>query len=463
MTTVTFACPECQTNLKTSQRIGADQEVRCPKCGTVFPAPPETSFSAPDDSRIEATSDFDESGSSEAFQNRSRSNRTKKILLASALIVALFTAGTAYFVWHTIENWGRNTGTGREDPLAFVPAESTLVMGVDMGALADHPAWAALIEKGIRDLNRTPIFWDDCKTNTGVEFRDLFDHIILAFKLDGLNPSEPPHLTLIAHSRLPFNQNRVRDSEKDMYRQVAEGKTYYERNDGNIMDLTRLYMPSDRILILSNLPQYDFETLLEKDRTEPLQTPDEVQRIRGLQENPFWAAFPFNGPTRQNLSRTTPILAKMLPDLAPILETFSHAKGAGALARWEEDKMALSLSLECDTEAAATKGSTRLQEYWDKHVKGWKLSKELQGLTRELVDHAKFSADGANIHLTARITPPQPDDLFPLGIQVSRIFGFGQIRPAAPENPRGFPPPGLRKGPRGFGPGGPNQPPPGKV
>jgi hypothetical protein len=416
---------------------------------------------------MDADSAFDESGPAEFFRKRSGSNRTKKILLGSAMIVALFTAGTAYFVWHTIENWGRNTGTGREDPLAFVPAESTLVMGVDMGALADHPAWAALIEKGIRDLNRTPLFWDDCKANTGIEFRDLFDHVILAFKLDGLNATEPPHLTLIAHSRLPFNQNRVRDSEKDMYRQEKEGKTYYDRNDGNIMDLTRLFMPSDRILILSNLPQYDFETLMEKDGTEPLLTPDEVRRIRGLQENPFWAAFPFHEPIRQNLARPSPVLAKLLPDLASILETFSHTKGASAFARWDEDKMAVSLNLECDKEAAAGKGSIRLQEYWDKHHKEWKIPKdlaeELQRSIRELLDNAKFSAEGSNIHLTARVTPPKPDVLFPVGIQISRIFGFGLNRPAAPENPRGFPPPGLRRGPRGFGPGGPNQPPPGKV
>ena len=42
MTTVTFACPDCRTNLKTSRRITPDRDVRCPTCGTVFPAPPET-------------------------------------------------------------------------------------------------------------------------------------------------------------------------------------------------------------------------------------------------------------------------------------------------------------------------------------------------------------------------------------------------------------------------------------
>src|SRR5713101_1455407 len=215
MTTITFACPECRTYLKTSQRIPTDQDIRCPKCGTVFPAPPETNLDFSDDRGMEKSGPAPEKtwdqpedhGADHADQAMLRSawvptgaNRAKRILLFSAVIVALFTGGTAYLAWKTIENWGRNQGTGREDPLAFVPAESTLVVGVDLGALADHPDWAEQMEKGIRNLHRAPSFLDDCKTNTGIEFRELFDQVILAFKLDGLNQNEPPHVTIIAHS-----------------------------------------------------------------------------------------------------------------------------------------------------------------------------------------------------------------------------------------------------------------------
>src|SRR6266487_2328800 len=94
MITVTFACPECQTNLKTSQRITAEQDIRCPRCGTVFPAPPETD--------LENANDLDEPASAKASP---QSHRTKRVILLSALIVVLFTAGTAYLAWHTIENW----------------------------------------------------------------------------------------------------------------------------------------------------------------------------------------------------------------------------------------------------------------------------------------------------------------------------------------------------------------------
>jgi predicted Zn finger-like uncharacterized protein len=474
MTTITFACPECQSTLKISERLAADQDVRCPKCSTVFAAPPEMSSSDSYDSPKVSGSAIDEPVPSGVSRNRSGFNRTKKILTISAAIVVLFTAGTAYLVWKTIENWGRNEGTGREVPLAFVPAESTLVVGVDLGALADHPGWTEQIEKGIRSLIRSQSFLDDCKTNTGIEFRELFDQVILAFKLDGLNRGEPPHVTVIAHSKVPFNQNRIRDADQDMFRQVAEGKTYYKRSVGTVMDLSWLFMPSDRILILSNLPTIaEIEALMEKDGTEPLITPDEVRWIQGLQGNPFWAILPFTDSKRDNLDRTSKALAASnVPaqtELAPVLETLSHVKAAGAFARWEEDRIALSLSLECDNEAAAGQGSSRLQEHWDKNPLGWSLlhlffSKDLQGMTRDFGGKAKFSADGPNIRMTARIAPLRPENLASVGAWLSRIIGYGQDRPAQPVIPPGFNLPPGRRGRPGFPPGvPPNQPPPGKV
>lgn len=482
MTTITFACPQCQTNLKTSQRIAADQDIRCPKCGTVFPAPPETNLDSSSDSSMEKSvaalentwdrsdhhgADYADKALVGSALVTTGANRVKRILLGSALIVALFTAGTAYLAWRTIENWGRNEGTGDEDPLAFVPAGSTLVVGVDLGALADHPDWADQLEKGIRGLHRAPSFWDDCKTNSGIEFRELFDQVILAFKLDGLNPNEPPHVTLIARSKLPFNQNRIRDAEKDMYREVAEGKTYYKRNDGDMMDLTWLFMPSDRILILSSLPQYEIETLMEKDGTKPLVSPDEVRWIREVQANPFWAVLPFSESVRKNLSLTSAFLRQT--QLAPVLKILSQAKGARASARWDEDNMAVTLNVECKDESAARQGSIQVQEILAK------LRKERKGMllflkvflpfsepSLELIGNALkeagLSSEAADLRMTTLVPAPTPEKLTPLAQQISGMLGFGRSRLVDPANPR----PLLRIGPRAPG-GPPQQPPPGKV
>jgi len=481
MATVTFVCPQCRTNLKTSQRIDSDQEVRCPKCDMVFPAPPETSYFDPDETHTTAHGNLEEPDFLGSALPRSGSNRTKWILLCSAMIVVLFTAGTAFLAWKTIENWGRNEGTGREDPLAFVPPESTLVVGVDLGALAAHPDWADQVEKGIRQLSRSSIFWDDCKANTGVEFRELFDQVILAFKLDGLNRNEAPHLTLIAHSRVPFNQNRIRDSDPDMYRQVANGKTYYKRQDGNLLSFSWLYMPSDRILVLSSLPEFDFLPLLEHDGTQPLVPPDEIQRIQAVQGNPFWAEFPFyrtdelsapDHPTttmRQDVKRAFAALVTVAPTLTPVIKTLSEVQAASASAQWEGEKMTVTLDLDCLNEEIARKGSSRLQEFKGKKTIGGKglpnlFTRNAQAflklveLIQEVWDHAGFSTQADQIRITARITPPASENLPALGAQMSRILGFGSNR----QSPS--PPPQGQGGRRGFQPGGPpKQVPPGNV
>ena len=107
MTTVSFACPDCRTNLKTSRRITPDRDVRCPTCGTVFPAPPETNSDS---------LEFDEEKTNLPVQGSgngaepdpsllgSPARWTRRLILGSVVIVLLFTAATAYFAWSAIVN-----------------------------------------------------------------------------------------------------------------------------------------------------------------------------------------------------------------------------------------------------------------------------------------------------------------------------------------------------------------------
>ncbi len=206
---------------------------------------------------------------------------------------------------------------------------------------------------------------------------------------------------------------------------------------------------------------------MEKDGTEPMIPAEEARSIRELQANVFWAAVPWSESIRENLGRTSLLLAKMSPELAPVMQTLSHAKAAGAFARWEENQIALTLNVACADEAAARESSTHLQKYWDKHPNAkqgltflltqfLRLSKEQQEIMQEILGQAKFDSEAADLRMTSRATPPPPESLVPIAHQLSNMFGFGQ----APGNPGFIPPPGLRRGPRGFGPDGPLKQPP---
>jgi DNA-directed RNA polymerase subunit RPC12/RpoP len=458
MTTITFACPECETNLKTSHRITSDQDIRCPSCGKVFPAPPETGSEL-----LPSEAEPTEGQAKPA----PKTSRTRVLVLGSALVVILFTAATAYFAWSAIVNRGRNEGTGHEDPLAYVHPDSTFVMGIDLGALPPQSEWRQALEKGIRGLNHAPCFLDDCKANTGIELSDLFDQVILAFKVEGLNRSEPPHTTLIAHSRIPFDQNKVRDSEEDMFPQITESKFYYKRKTGDVVDLPFLFMPSNRILVMSNLPEYDFDPLVEKDGTEPLLSEETVARIREMQRDPFWAIIPISDNIRESLWVRSEVLAKRKLDQASLLDSLVGLQAIAASGRSEENKFALTLSLNFRGAPAAGKALTGLQAYWDNHSKEWDfapmgLSKDFQGVFREIAHHAQFSEDGDKVRLKARFTPPAAETIAQLIPRLPWVL-HGPSEPAAQPQPGPRMMPPGRRGPGGFRPGPPNQPPPNKV
>jgi hypothetical protein len=479
MNTITFACPDCRTNLKTARRIASDQDVRCPKCGTIFPAPPETDsellepgaettgISSEPAPSIGQSWAEDRSPRPRSSRAPGAANRTRRLILASCVIVLVFTAATAYFAWSAVVNRGRNAGSGREIPLAYVPADSTLVLGINLGQLADQPAWRDQLEKAIRSQDPAPGFLDDCKTHAGIERSELFDQVILAFKLDGLNPNEPPHTTLIAKSKAPFDQTKIRDSEEEMYPDIAEGKFYYKRRVGHILDLDYLFMPSDRILILSNLPQFDFETLVEKDGTEPFLSEEILTMMRGLQSEPLWAILPFHDTLRRNLHRHSQAVVKTNPETALVLETLSRSHAATGRGRWDGDQLALTVSLVCAEETAATKALTCLQTYWEKHSKGWvgllpMLPKDRQELFQDLVTHAEFSKEGPTVQLAVKLSRPSAETLVKLLPGQPWNLGGARQLPAPPMIPPGMLPPG-RRGPGGPGPGGVNLAAPRKV
>jgi hypothetical protein len=376
------------------------------------------------------------------------------------VIVIVFTAATAYFAWSAVVNRGRNIGSGREIPLAYVPADSTLVLGINLGLLADHPAWRDRLENAIRSQDPAPGFLDDCKAKTGVERSELFDQVILAFKLDGLNRNEPPHTTLIANSKVPFDQTKIRDSEEEMYPDIAEGRFYYKRRVGHILDLDYLFMPSDRILVLSNLPQFDFETIVEKDGRAPFLSEEIVAMIQSLQNDPLWAILPFTDTLRQTLRRNSQAVVKTNPETALVLETLSRSHAATANGRWEQDQFALTVNLVCADETAAGKALTRFQAYWEKHSNRWVgllpvLPKDRQALLQDLVANAKFSREGPTVQLGVKLSRPSAETLVKLLPGQPWNLGGARQPPAAPVIPPGMIPPG-RRGPGGIGPGGVN-------
>src|SRR5205823_5090969 len=76
---------------------------------------------------------------------------------------------------------GRNVGTGAEDPLAYVPADSSVVLFIDFGTVLGNPSFGSRVEQSLVQNNGT--FLADCKRETGLEFKDLFNQVTYGVKV----------------------------------------------------------------------------------------------------------------------------------------------------------------------------------------------------------------------------------------------------------------------------------------
>jgi hypothetical protein len=396
-----------------------------------------------------------EEGSDEPRPRRRRKRRKKghgqtlAIIIGSAAIVLLFAGGVAYFVWSAVYNRGQNKGTGREDPLAYVPADSTLVVGLDFGALMDQPVLAAQIDKVLRQSGSdNPV--QDCKKNTGLEFKDLCGHVLVGSIVTSLQPGQFPPTTVIIQSKIPFDQNKVRDWVNDPAPRKHAGKTYYQAKGTQARDFSWVFMPSDRILIFSGLPEDQMKSLVESEGREPALPGDVVTAIRGLENNTFWMTFTFNENVRGKLVQMLAQGRNQIPaEMAPVADALPEAKMIALSGDWKNDLVSVKVSLVCAQDDVARQVTEAIQNAWDKQIKTLlaMVPKDGQAVVQELIDNTKFSSQGAAAQLVTqfRVSANQLAKLIhPRMFAPGGIPGQGQ--PGMPPMRRGFQPPGRGVG-----------------
>jgi hypothetical protein len=509
MPAVTFACPECGKVLRSAKPIPAGKKITCPTCTAVFPMP------EPDDEDTAAVSekprrpaaaparDDDDEDEEPRPRRRARDDdeddddrpRRKKarpkskgrassggrlgLLIGIGVVLLLLLAGggiASYFIWFH----GINRGSGNEDPLAFIPSGSEVVVGVDYATILGDPSLGAQFEKSLREQGQSGDLFNNVKQETGLEFKELFAQTLVASNLDTLNnpafmggagrggpggqPPAPPvggpfgrggpggaaparnAVTLIARSSRPFDQKKIVKSCKDAKHNKAHGKSYYEVNEG---EFRTLFMPSNRTLVLSSLSATELDALFTSDGTTPSVSADTLALVRGVDKTTFWAAIPFEGKTRAQVDE---FLQNPLMKGQPALDAIGRGKGAAIWGTLEADQVKIGANLVCADAAAAGQLAQGAEKAWNEQKGQLKGLMALLGLQMpktvkvvgELMDSLKFTADGtlakasagtSRANLTAAIEEVQAQQ----GAQPGG--GFGPGRGGPPNNPgRGGPP-----------------------
>jgi hypothetical protein len=502
MPVVTFACPDCGKVLKSSQSVPAGKKIKCPACATVFPMPadadeelssglstkprrPVAPVTAADDEdeprprRRSRDDDDDEDG--DRPRRKGKKNKARKrrlggaaVLLAAGAVVLLLLLGgggvAAYFIWFS----GVNRGSGNEDPLAYVPAGTEVLAGVDGATLLGDPALGPQIEQSLRQQAQGGQFIDTCRKETGLEFKELFAHVILCTNLDTFNqggmavgpmgppggmgrpgpmpggPGRPQLMTMIFRPSRPFDQKKLARSFKDPVRKTAHGKSYYEVNDGEIRTV---FMPSDRTLVMSSLSAAALDALFTSDGLTPSMSADAAALVRGVDKTTLWFAVPFEGSTRTKLDQAVREAGAQgaANPLGGLEQQLAKGKGAAAWGTLAGEQVQLGVNLVCADAGSASQVVQEAEKSWNQQklqITGGIAALGLMGgmpklakAAGELTGGLKFASDGA----LARISTG-----------VSRTALTEAVTEAQAKAGGGaFGPPG------GFGPGMPGGPPAG--
>ena len=317
MPTSSFTCPECDAVLRTSNHIPAGKKIKCPKCSTVFVAleeegevrasiqerprpagavprkrpplddedelPPARSLRkgppplADDDDLRDEEEDRPlrkKKGKKKLKKAQSGGGLKVALIAGSVLLVLLGGFAVAAWVWPGFLKSGANKGTGNEELIAYAPAESNYVFGADLGALMDDPALGAGVGPGLSGFQQSVDLLRRIKENTGLEVKDLLGKTVIAFK-EGKGNSGLDEPVVAIRTRKAFDQSKMAKSFTNSSSKRHEGHTYYTVAEnlappgaglpGQSVGLTTLFMPSDQIVIVSNMTEDRFKTVVASD------------------------------------------------------------------------------------------------------------------------------------------------------------------------------------------------------
>jgi phage FluMu protein Com len=460
----TIVCPECQTVLKSANPVPPGKKIKCPKCATLFsplseeeeeqgsyafqadakPAAPPPPRKKPkkntdedEDEDEEPVSrngrgkalrfrrgekaddrdqyeDDDELDEEEEERPRAKPQRKFKkapkkggagvviaFVLGGTLLFLL--AGSAVFLFLWL-NWDKNRGSGEEDLLAYVPGDSQVIAGIDWGTIMSQPDLASGLNAFKKDESYR--LADNCCKQTGLEYKDLFDHAVYALKPPAPNPrsgvsNNLTTATRITRSKVPFSQSKIRKAADGPVRKTFQGKTYFQINE---TPFTRLFTPSDRTIVVSTVNDGQMEAIIGTEGSKPALPANTLTMMRGIQQDHLWAFVPM-----ENWKAS----AFMLPLMAAQGEGAAELKKIHALsfrANLAGDKVKVAIAMHCTDNETASKVAEGFQNVWEQQVKGFAglglagVPQDLRPLFEEFIQNAQISSQGPAAQLTCEVS-----------------------------------------------------------
>ncbi len=490
---VIFACPECGATLKSAQALAAGTKIKCPKCQTVFALPerpgsadadeetrpgkqavaagkPMTKKAAPKPPPREEFAEYDDDDEDDVQRDEEEEVRPKKkkkkfkgkkkgpavspalIGGIAGVVLLLAVGGVLGWVWP-----GFLIKLGNE-PLAYIPPNSTFIVTVDVETLIDRLGVSNVVDQYFRQLPNIPDAprLADCKKLTGLELKELYNQVTFASNapLQGAtNTSE--HHVMVIKSKVPFDRDKVVDFyHMKGKEQKLKGRTIYKRGNSRT-DRLIVYLPTNQIIVVTSMSDSDLEPILASRGTKPLVSPETMGLVDLVRQNQLWAVAPLDANARQEIKK----LIKSAPagedqDAKAFEAALPNAKGAGVWLAVENNQVKLSAGLVCADEAAAKKLAGDMQKSFDKETKGIMGAAKLAGamlflpepmrpFVQQLIESIRFTTQANMAQMSMQVS-----------VNSIRTL-IQQVQNAGPGMFMGRPGGMMPGGPGGFQPGRP--------
>jgi hypothetical protein len=437
-----FTCPECHSTLRSATPLTAGRKIKCPKCEAIFPfeltaestvedTPPprpkvvraaakREEFAEYDDGR----EDEEEAVEEEVRPKRPRSKKKRKqdnqrlIVMAVSIagVVLLLGAGAvAAFVWpgflKSYPSW--------EDPLAFVPANSKLVVSVNIDSVADQLGIGRQMEQMFKNLPGNEDFTPaNVKKETGLEFREFYYQMTVAVltPLDGKQDPNAAKFVTVVKSKVPFDPKSVVKSLKITEPpQKLNGKTYYKQTKNG--QTAAIFVPSTRLVVVTNLTGDELGTLLASDGAKPALPPDLLTMADSFQQSQVWMVLPMDAAMKQNLQGSLNLVPNQggNQQASALTAALQQAKVAGFAVAFENNQVKLQGSLACENAAGASQLATELKKQWDLYTKGLpfqllikpflsSMPPQAQELVTELIKTTQFTSANNLAQMSAQVS-----------------------------------------------------------
>ena len=256
-----------------------------------------------------------------------------------------------------------NVGTGSETPVAYLPRESTVLGGLNVGTLLgldlQVPGVPPLPQAAEAGLQQVPPLLD-FQNQAGVKLLDLADRVWVGVAYPDPKVKEIPRAAVVVlKSKVPFDQKKIGAALKaqqqflSVEQAKANGRTYFKvalKDAPPEIPTGIVYMPSNQLVVVALAP--DLDAVTKSDGTTPALPAEALTLLRSAENGAGWLVVSVGEQMRARMQELKAQASGAPPDLVnPVVQS----KAAAVWVEVQGGQVKLNAHLACADEASARK------------------------------------------------------------------------------------------------------------